>query len=500
MRKILFSLLALFLISVAGVKAENPKREFRGAWLHIIGQSQWAQKSPAQQRAYIIDQLDKLEDAGCNAVIFQVRPTADAAYKSDLEPWSQYLTGKRGKAPSEDWDPMEFFIEEAHKRGMEFHAWLNPYRVTATEKDALPEDHISKKYPERFVKYGGQVLFDPAYQENRDFICEVVSDILTRYDVDAIHMDDYFYPYPKSGQEFGDSKSYAKFGNGMNKGDWRRHNVDLLIEQLHNTIKDIKPWVRFGISPFGIWRNKSSDPKGSNSSGLQNYDSLYADILLWAKNGWIDYIAPQLYWELDLKVAPSRHLAEWWNDNSYGVDVYIGQDTKRTMDKADTKAGQPNELDTKVKLSRSLPNVKGNVWWHGYWVTENYKGVRDKLSSNYQNTVALPPAYGDKNKKPKEVSGLKIVKDDDNVLLVWDKAKNGNQMKETDVVKYLVYEFLPDEDTNNLENSETIIMLTPNNRVILASGSEVEEIKGNTYVVTSIDRMNRESSPVKVKF
>ncbi|MDE6578300.1 MAG: family 10 glycosylhydrolase, partial [Muribaculaceae bacterium] len=310
----------------------NPKREFRGAWLHVIGQTQWQSKSPAEQKKYIEDQFQKLQDAGCNAVIFQVRPTADAMYKSKLEPWTCWLTGKRGKAPSIDWDPMEYAIEEAHKRGMEFHAWLNPYRVTSNAKEILPADHAANKEPQRFVKFNGQTFFDPAYQENRDFICEVVKDIVTRYDVDAIHIDDYFYPYPANGKKFeADDASYWQFGQGMERRQWRRHNVDLLIEQLNNTIKDTKPWVRFGVSPFGIWRNKSSDPRGSNSSGLQNYDDLYADVLLWAKNGWVDYLAPQLYWTLDMKAAPSRHLADWWNRNAHGVDVYIGQDVQRTM-------------------------------------------------------------------------------------------------------------------------------------------------------------------------
>ena len=280
MKRLLFLLAAILLTVQAW--ADNPKREFRGAWLHVVGPIHWADKTTSQQKKFIKDQFDKLEEAGCNAVIFQVRPAADALYKSELEPWSKYLTGKRGKAPSEDWDPMEYAIKEAHDRGMEFHAWINPYRVTLTD-EVLPADHDSKKHPERYLKYAGQVFFDPAYQENRDFICKVIEDIVTRYDVDAIHLDDYFYPYPKDGKPIPDDKSYAKFGNGKNRGDWRRQNVDLLIEQLHKTIKTAKPWVRLGISPFGIWRNKKSDPEGSNTNGLENYDKLYADVLLWAK-------------------------------------------------------------------------------------------------------------------------------------------------------------------------------------------------------------------------
>lgn len=492
-------LLMVLASAMANAQTENPKREFRGAWLHVIGQTQWQNKSTAQAQQYIREQLDLLADAGCNAVIFQVRPTADALYKSELEPWSAWLTGKRGKAPQPEWDPLQYALDEAHARGMEFHAWLNPYRVTSSPKDVLPASHASKRHPERFVKFNGQTFFDPAYQENRDFICKVVDDIVARYDVDAIHIDDYFYPYPANGKKFdGDGASYARFGNGMGRDDWRRHNVDLLIEQLHSTIKGRKPWVRFGVSPFGIWRNASSDPRGSRSSGLQNYDDLYADPLLWAKKGWIDYLAPQLYWSLDTRAAPSRHLAEWWNDNANGVDVYIGQDVKRTMDSADPGNNDSNELDTKVRLSRRLPNVKGNVWWHGYWVTGNYGGVADSLAMKYQSTIALPPAYGDRTRRPAAPEGVRLVKEDGKLFIDWEAPASGPRQKDTDAVRYVVYEFYPGERPDT-EMAEAIIALTPYTRLRVADADAAQTVEGNTYIVTSLDRMNRESEPVKLK-
>lgn len=497
----IFAILATIFLFTASIVAENPKREFRGAWIHVIGQSQWQNKTPAQQKEYITQQFGLLEQAGCNAVIFQVRPTADALYKSKYEPWSAWLTGKRGKAPSQDWDPLEYAVAEAHKRGMELHAWLNPYRVTSSSKDVLPDNHDANTHPERFVRFNGQVFFDPAYQENRDFICLIIEDIVSRYDVDAIHIDDYFYPYPASdGKKFNaDDASYNKFGKGADRNDWRRDNVNKLIEQINHTIKSTKPWVRFGVSPFGIWRNKKSDPRGSDSNGLQNYDDLFADPLYWAQKGWVDYLAPQLYWALDLKVAPSRHLAQWWNDNANGVDIYIGQDTKRTMDTADPGNNAADELDTKIKLSRKLENVKGNVWWHGYWVTDNYRGVADRLKKDYQSTLALPPAYGDLSKKPEAVKGIKFIRENGRLLIGWDKPSVSGKGKETDAVKYVVYEFLPGEDTDNLEMAETIISITPANRVILAEKGGESDLKGNTYVVTAIDRMNRESKPMKLK-
>ncbi len=500
---LLLILLSIFTSSATSqhIGGDNPKREFRGAWLHVIGQSQYQNKSTDQAKAYISDQLDKLQAAGCNAVIFQVRPTADALYVSKLEPWSLWLTGKRGRAPQPMWDPLQYTLEEAHRRGMEFHAWLNPYRITSSAKDILPASHDINRHPERYVKFNGQTFFNPAYQENRDFICTVVEDIVSRYDVDAIHIDDYFYPYPANGKKFNDdAASYARFGNGMKREDWRRHNVDLLIEQLYKTIKKTKPWVRFGVSPFGIWRNKSSDSRGSNSTGLQNYDDLYADVLLWAKNGWVDYIVPQLYWTLDMKAAPSRHLAQWWNDNTdTKARLFIGQDTKRTMDNADPGNRDSNELDTKVRLSRKLPNVGGNVWWHGYWVTGNYKGVADSLALKYQSTIALPPAYGDLKVKPEKVHDLRIERRDGKTFLTWQPARTSSRQTDTDPVRFVVYQYFPGENSDDISDPQTIIALTPFTKVMVSDDTDPQSVKGMTFAVTALDRMNRESLPVRIK-
>lgn len=505
MSQIVRNLISLLAIMICGqtIAYENPKREFRGAWLHVIGQSQYQQMGTKACKTYISEQLDKLEAAGCNVVIFQVRPTADALYKSEIEGWSSWLTGRRGKAPSPMWDPMQYTIDEAHKRGMEFHAWLNPYRVTSSSKDNLPDDHLYYQSPERFVKFNGQIFFDPAYKENRDLITSIISDIVKRYDVDGIHLDDYFYPYPKGSIKFnGDDDSYAKFGDKMDRGDWRRQNVDLLIEQLHKAIKSEKSWVRFGISPFGIWRNKSSDNRGSDSSGLENYDDLYADVLLWDEKGWVDYLAPQLYWQLDLKAAPSRHLVEWWNDNVKNADLYIGQEVKRTMDTPDPQNNDTNELDTKVRLSRKLKKVDGNIWWHGYWVTDNYKGVADSLALKYQSTLALPPVYNKLEQNHASVGDLSSRKQGNDVIINWEHPENftgyGSDvaigLSESDIVKYVVYEFF-DGETIDIEDSQTIVAITPQNAVRI---SDVN--KGTTIVVTPIDRLNREGKASYIRF
>ena len=251
--------------------------------------------TPAQMRKDFIRKLNTLQACGINAIIFQVRPEADAFYQSDIEPWSRFFTGEQGRAPEGNFDPMAFLIEECHKRNMEFHAWLNPYRASTAGNTRFAASHIYHRHPEWFVTYNKQILFDPGLPECRQFICRVVKDIVSRYDVDAIHMDDYFYPYPAGGAPFPDERSFRKYGvpkgyTEATKGNWRRQNVNTLISELRRTILLTKPWVRFGISPFGIYRNKKSTPdgSGSNTNGLQNYDDLYADVLHWVKQGWID--------------------------------------------------------------------------------------------------------------------------------------------------------------------------------------------------------------------
>ena len=485
----IIALAAIALAACSTIAAQNPKREFRGAWLNTIYQEQYAQQSTLDNQIYLCQLLDKLHEAGCNAVIFQVRPQSDAFYRSDIEPWSKHLTGTAGKAPSPEWDPLQFMVEQAHARGMELHAWLNPYRVTLSSREVPPRSHVFHKHPERFVKYAGKIYFDPAYKENRDYITKIVTDIVKRYDIDAIHLDDYFYPYPVNGKPFPDNASYRKFGKGKNRGDWRRQNVNLLIEQLHNAISGVKPWVRLGISPFGIWRNKKSDPDGSDTGGLQNYDDLYADVTLWAERGWIDYLIPQLYWELEHKVASSQKLAYWWNDHANGRHLYIGQSVKTTMDKPDIgRSQEKNQLGHKIRLSRTLPNVQGNCWWPGYLVVDNYKGVATQLGKKYQSTIALVPAYTWLDSElPGEVGKLGGGCDKQgSVELHWNAPKVHDPMQQPRF--YVVYRF--DSGSNiDLGNAAAIRAVTPDQQY-----SETLSEKGKyTYVVTVLDRANNES-------
>lgn len=486
-------ILVIASLTALGMLAANPKREFRGAWLHTVHQGQYARQTTEQNKKYLRSQLDSLKAAGVNAIIFQVRPSADAFYKSSLEPWSRFLSGKAGVAPADAWDPLQFMTDEAHKRGIELHAWLNPYRVTTSPNEKLPAGHIYHKHPERFVTYDKKIYFDPGLPENREFIEDVVLDIITRYDVDGIHMDDYFYPYPVAKLEFPDNASYKKYGKGMSRGDWRRHNVDLLIEDIHRLIAENKPWVRFGVSPFGIWRNKASDPRGSETNGLQNYDDLYADVLLWSKNGWVDYMLPQLYWELEHKRASSLTLVDWWNKNANGRHMYIGQDVNKTMSKPDIAPSKDkNQLTHKIELSRKLENIQGNCWWPGYSISRNFMGVYDELSKNHQSTVALPPTYPwIRSAAPMQPKGVKIK----NRTLSWKKeAPKG---KTSDVVRYVVYKSDKGKDSDTA-NAANILAVTPDNTFAVPSSLP----EGSYLIVTALDRVNNESAPsmpVKIK-
>lgn len=476
----------------------NFKHEFRGAWMHIIGQNQYARQSTAENQAYLTDQLDRLQRAGCNAVIWQVRPQADAAYVSQLEPWSRWITGQAGQAPQPLWDPLQFMIDESHKRGMELHAWINPYRVTSGKDDRPAPGHIYYSHPEWFLDYAdGKIYFDPGLPESRDFIDRVVRDILVRYDVDAIHMDDYFYPYPVKGAEFPDTASYDRYGLGWDLGDWRRHNVDLLIEQLHNTIHEVKPWVRFGISPFGIWRNRASDPDGSDTNGLQCYDGLYADCIKWTRLGWVDYMVPQLYWELEHKAASSLTLNHWWNEHANGRHMYYGQAIANIMSHRDIADGgdpsNPTQLDHKVRLMRQLPNVQGPCWWPAYHITDNLNGVMDSLAGHHQATPALIPAYTwiDSTPPPpvihlKQVKGKKGSK-----TLTWLTDDSDQPMQQA--VRFVVYRFDKSEQPD-LNNATRIMAITADRAFVMPND------KGRwVWAVTAVDRCWNESQPAWLK-
>ena len=496
------SLLCVFflLLMAGGVFAQvqtgsaYPKREFRAAWIQSVN-GQFRGMPTEKLKQNLIGQLNSLQKAGINAIIFQVRPEADALYASRLEPWSRFLTGVQGKAPEPYWDPMQFMIDECHKRGMEFHAWINPYRTKTTLKSELAPNHVYNIHPEWFVTYGDQLYFDPALPESRRHICMVVSDIVSRYDVDAIHMDDYFYPYPIKGKDFPDDASFARFGGGFsNKGDWRRSNVNVLIKKLHETIREIKPWVKFGVSPFGIYRNESSDPLGSKTKGLQNYDDLYADVLLWAREGWIDYNIPQIYWHIGHPVADYETLVKWWARNTEKRPLFIVQSVMNPVQNADPKNPSINQLPRKMALQRAYQTIGGSCQWPASAVVENAGKYRDALIAEYHKYPALPPVFDFMdNEAPAKVRKMKPVWTEDGYILFWTAPKYKEEMNRA--VQYVVYRF-NDKEKVNIDDPSHIVAITRDNFYKLPYEDGKTKYR---YVVTALDRLHNESKSVGKK-
>lgn len=393
-----YRLLVILLILQTALFAQS-KREMRAAWIATVANIDWpsveAVGQTEMQKQEMLSILDRLQQLHFNSVIFQIRPTADAFYYSDIEPLSSWLTGKQGQDNDTPYDPLQFVIQEAHQRCIDVHVWLNPYRMSHTftiqELDSL---HIYHQHPEWFWQYGDKWYFDPGLDATRLWLNQVVADIVSRYDIDAIHFDDYFYPYRIGKKDFPDDNTFLAHPRGYtDKNDWRRHNVDMVIEELQQTIKSIKPWVEFGISPFGVWRNQSSDPRGSKTqAGVQNYDDLYADILLWLDKGWIDYVAPQLYWEIGKKVADYEILAHWWAGNSYGRNLYIGHYVSQLENrKAPAAWKQPNEICRQLTLNKQIPQIDGSILYSAAPLLRNPQGILDSLQHDYYKYIALPP-------------------------------------------------------------------------------------------------------------
>ena len=382
MRKLsLFILLSLALCTYAEPRASR----FRGAWIATVANIDWPSASAVgnslRQQQEMLFLLDSLQSLGVNAIIFQVRPTADALYYSELEPVSRWLTGKTGRwGVQMPYDPLELVLREAHARGMEVHVWLNPYRLTLKDYP-LPEAtaHVLKACA---FQYNNQWYLDPGKEDTQAWICMVVSDIVSRYDIDAIHMDDYFYPYPVKGQSIPDRATYEAHPRGFsNINDWRRDNVNTIIRELHTVIKSLKPEVQFGISPFGVYRNDSTL---GIQAGMTNYDDLYADIVLWMKEGWIDYVVPQLYWEIGRKGVDYATLARWWADNSHGCRLYIGMAPYRLIDQPTSKQktsawATGNEIMRQLRLNDSIPEIQGECFYSTRPLLKNPRHLCDSL-------------------------------------------------------------------------------------------------------------------------
>ena len=485
MRRLLLTLLTVVL-TLGAAAQELPLREFRGAWLHIVGNDGLKKMSQDEIRSWLTGTLDSLQRCGCNAVFFQVRPEADAFYISDIEPWTRYLTGTQGKAPEPLWDPLRFMIEQCQSRGMELHAWLNPYRVTLNSTESLVSSHIARRNPDIFKKYSGQVYFDPGEPASREHVLKVVRDIVSRYDVDGIHFDDYFYPYPVSGRSFPDDDTFAKYGKAQgfrNKADWRRNNTALLIHETQQAVKEIKPWVRFGVSPFGIHRNYPESPEGSRTNGLSCYNELYADAPAWAQAGDVDYLAPQLYWKIGHRNADYETLVNWWNDQHLKGHLYIGQSIE-TFGEPDLKDPKTTQLARKMELTRVLPEVDGNVWWPGWSLADGTLGLADSLARRYQRAPALIPAYTDiDDVPPAPVSDIWA----SHGFVHWRVEPVEDPMQEPHF--YIVRRFEMDEPADMLDPSHIVAVTRE------TSYETVDDEDGPFYyIVTVVDRCWNESA------
>ena len=489
MKRLLPFLFFVLLCVFSAQAIDYQKREMRGAWIQCVN-GQYLGKTPAQIRQLLSQQLDVLAAAHINTIFFQVRAECDALYKSNYEPWSRFLTGQQGARFAEDWDPLAWMVEACHRRNMECHAWINPYRAKTKGTSELASNHVAKRYPRRVFKYGDLLILNPALEENRLYTCMIVEDILQRYDVDGIHIDDYFYPYPRGGENIPDAADYQRNPRGFKTiGDWRRDNVNLLIQDLHRMVRTTKPWARFGVSPFGIYHNSAdgrNDKSGSATKGLQNYDDLYADVLLWVEKGWVDYLIPQIYWNIGTQVADYSVLCQWWDTYASDRPLVIGQDVERTV------SGTRNQVREKYDLLASLSHVSGTCQWYAASFVENPGNYRYWLTSTYYRYPALQVSMPFiSKKKPGKPRQAKVELRGGKAVLSWEAPEAKSEL--TEAVSYVVYQF-PKGKKIDLDDPRRILAITRERAIELPSG-----LGGSTLVITSLNRLQNESKGVKIK-
>lgn len=468
-----------------------PKHEMRALWIATVSNIDWPSapglSAGAQQRE-LSAMLDMALQYRLNTIVLQIRPSADAFYRSSLEPWSKWLSGEQGKAPEPGYDPLDFAVSECRKRGLDLHVWLNPYRVMTDTSDQLSADHIASRYPGWIRRYGKMAYFDPGEPGVRDFVASVAGDIVRRYDIDAIHMDDYFYPYRISGVDFPDDSTFARYNpDALGRADWRRENVNKIIRQIHDTIKAVNPWVEFGISPFGVWRNSGTDPAGSNTrAGQTNYDDLYADILLWQKEGWIDYVVPQIYWHIGFSIADYSVLADWWSMNSYGCRLYVGQAPYRIDRKSQTREWRKaGEIVKQVRLNRTMPEIAGSFYFSGKVLRSNPLRLRQKLTRACYRYTALTPVNNRIIPLVAVTPSNAVCRiEGDTARLSWEKAEKARD--------YVIYRFRKGKAAN-IEDPSSICLVTGDCSAAIADGTGGSFV----YYVTSRSLSRNESTPAR---
>ncbi len=493
----------------AAERPAPPKRELRGFWIATVANIDWPSQrgqAPEQYRREYRRLLDAGQRAGLNAVFLQIRPASDAFYKSDLEPWSKFLTGRQGRAPGENDDPLPFLIAEAHRRGMEFHAWFNPYRATTDSvKRGLGALHPLRRHPEWFIRYGGQYLYNPGLPAVRNHIKRVIFDVVRRYDIDGVHFDDYFYPYPEAGRVFHDEAAFRDQNpDSLRLPEWRRQNVNLLIHDLHDSIRLVKRWVKFGVSPFGVWKNKSEDPLGSDTrAGQPSYANLYADSRGWLEQGWVDYIMPQLYWSTKFRLVPYPVLLEWWTRNHFRRHLYIGQGTYRMLEstRSDTTWRNPRELPRQVRLNRTYPDdVQGSVYFSAISFATNPLHTTDSLRLDLYRTPALVPVMPWLDSlAPRPVRELTLRRAGRVASLSW--TPNPLPADDGDLAAYYVlYRFERGQLISPNDSRRILAVLRPAGLGQPAAFQDTTARPGvpYTYCLTAVDRLHNESGPVRV--
>lgn len=420
---------ALLGAEVSTVAPEPPplNREFRGVWVASVVNVNWPSRAGlpiVRQQSELRAILQRAHDLHFNAVLLQVRPACDALYPSTLEPWSEYLTGRMGKAPEPLWDPLKMAVTEAHALGLELHAWFNPFRARFNSGlGPASRDHISVKRPHLVRRAGLHLWLDPGESDVREHVSRVILDVVHRYDIDGVHLDDYFYPYPESGRElpFPDERSwnrYRRSGGRLDRNDWRRFSIDTFVQSISRSIHQEKPWVRFGISPFGIWR--PGNP--ASIKGMDAYQVLYADSRKWIREGWLDYIAPQLYWPIQSREQSFPSLLRWWADqNPVGHRIFAGMDATRIGQ--DRNAG---EILAQIGVTRKLAGVDGIVLWNCRALAENRGGLGELLTRQAFSAPALPPSFPWLSTNPPPAPELSIGGDEGGTRLqvTWKPAEN----------------------------------------------------------------------------
>lgn len=488
--RFIFTVIVTLYVGIVWGQTEIPKREFRAAWIATVGNIDWPSKKGLDaytQQQEFIRIVDQLKYNGLNAVIVQIRPAADALYDSPYENWSRYLSGKQGLAPMPYYDPLSFMIQACHERCIEFHAWFNPYRaLVEANKNPNTANHITYTHPEWFINYGGKKYFDPGLPEVRQYFTQIVLDVVKRYDIDAVHFDDYFYPYRIAGVEFADYASFAQYGKTFHsKDDWRRNNVNMLIESLGKKIKQTKSYVKFGISPFGVWRNASKDPEGSATrAGQTNYDDLYADVLLWLRKGWIDYVLPQLYWENGHRAADYATLINWWSQHSYNKHVYIGHGIYQL---GSNKSCWQNlrEIAHQIEQTRTTENISGSAFYSARSFLLNKLQINQAMHSQWYSSPALLPqmSWIDDEEPQAPVLRITTSANEQGGILSWQTNRNNKED-----LQFAVYRF-PLQHKTYIHDSKHLIAIVRNQTFT----DKMYQENTYKYVVTALDRMHNES-------